>query len=61
MKLWHKGHGLRTARPKGKRAAVSPQSFPNYDMAELLPVPGVRDVGATLREGDGTGRGLRGI
>ena len=61
--MLHKEHEKRPAHANGRDAAVSPQSFPIYDMAEFLHTlgAGAGHATATLREEFGTGRGLRGI
>jgi hypothetical protein len=61
MSLWHNGHGPAPEGGNSGRAAVSPQSFLIYDMAEFLHTLGVRSVSASPREGFRTGRGLRGL
>jgi hypothetical protein len=61
--MLHKQHEKRRALAKSRDAAVSPQSFPIYDMAEFLHTLGVGagHAAATQRVEFGTGRGLRGI
>ena len=61
--MLHKEHEKRCAPAKGRGAAVSPQSFPIYDMAEFIHTLGAGAGYATAmpREEFGTGRGLRGI
>ncbi len=53
MRLWHKGHGRVPAGGNGGRAAVSPQSFLIYDMAEFLHTHGDRGVSASPVRGSG--------
>jgi hypothetical protein len=61
MNLWRKGHAPRRVVAPARNAAVSPQSFPIYDMAGFLHTLAVGSVTAMLRQGFVTGRGHRGI